>query len=254
MPALTFGCGLILFFSVYLSKKKVNIAFTIVFIELLSFIYLARRSIVFSILGFIIFAYLLNIRNKYRPLIFRTIPLLVCFGFFFILRFPNAYTTITLKMTERFSEDTRSSVFEMFFYDIQDHMVFGKGMNATYFCPLGGEISEEDIVSEEIYYRDVVENGYLQLLLSGGIVHIFLFFLLLFPAAINGIFRSSNQFTRACGIIIFLWLVDMIPYGLPSLSLHYIFVWICVGLCYKPSIRAKTDDEIRNEFQNIDLV
>jgi hypothetical protein len=106
-------------------------------------------------------------------------------------------------------------------------------------------VTRTDVVDN----RNIIENGVLQLILNGGIIHVVLFFLVLIPASINGIFKSSNLFTKACGAFILLWLIDMFVYGLPAFGLHYILVWISVGICYKSSIRTKTDDEIKSEFQ-----
>jgi hypothetical protein len=141
----------------------------------------------------------------------------------------------------------------MFFYDLRDNMLFGKGMLGTYYFPIWGGDLEGEFFAQETY-RTLIENGYLQLLLTGGIMHIVLFLLVLLPAALKGIFMSSNQFAKACGVVILLRLVDMFLYGLPTLSLTYIFVWICVGVCYKPSIRRMTNDEIRTEFGKINLL
>jgi hypothetical protein len=127
-------------------------------------------------------------------------------------------------------------------------MIFGKGMNGTYYFPVGGEIPDENITFSEVDYRDIIEIGYLQLLLSGGIIHVVLLLMVLLPAAILGISRSLNLFSKACGLIILLWLVDMLIYGLPILSLHYIFVWICVGICYSPGIRNMSEDAMRSQF------
>jgi hypothetical protein len=136
---------------------------------------------------------------------------------------------------------------------MEDHMVFGKGMNGTYYYPMEETEQDDGIIYPEEEYRNNIENGYLQLLLTGGIVHVVLFLLILLPAAINGIFRSQNQFSMAAGVMVLLWLIDMCIYGLPTLSFHYILVWICVGICYKTSIRNKTNDEIRSEFQELNL-
>ena len=153
-------------------------------------------------------------------------------------------------MSIRLSEDTRSGVYERFFYYMKDHMIFGNGMNGTYYCPLW-EAEIDGAFFGAVQYRNLIENGYYQLLLTGGIVHIVLYVLVLLPAAVKGMFASSNQFTKACGIMVFLQLIDMFVYGLPTLTLDYILVWICVGVCYKASIRNMTNDEIRTEFKKV---
>jgi O-Antigen ligase len=249
-------CGFLLLNANYLSNRKVNIAFFLIFISIISLTYLARRSGLISLLGFVISAYFLNIIYKSKAKLFRYFPLLIIIGVFILFsqHFEFSREALFNKMISRISEDTRSSLFQMFFYDLRDNMLFGKGMLGTYYFPIGGGSDLDEVFFAEETYRTLVENGYLQLLLTGGILHIVLFLLVLMPAAIKGIFMSSNQFAKASGVVILLQLLDMFFYGLPTLSLTYIFVWICVGVCYKPSIRRMTNDEIRSEFKKINLL
>lgn len=251
IPGLAYGCGILLLFSTYIEGKKVNLAFLVIFISLLSFTYLARRNNMLTIIGFVSLSYILNIRSAYRPNLFRYYPLVGLFAVVFILSFTNITDTITERLTGRLTEDTRSDVFAPFFMEMEGFEWMGKGLEGTYYYPIGGELEDEGVAFTEVEYRDIIEIGYLQMFLSGGVIHVFLFLIILVPAAINGIFRSRNLFSKAAGIIIFLWLVDMFVFGIPRLSFHYIFVWISVGICYKESIRSKSDEEIREEFQQI---
>ena len=162
----------------------------------------------------------------------------------------NSKELLLTKMAGRISEDTRSGVFEMFFYYLKDDKIFGNGMNGTYYCPLWDAVVDGEFFAA-VKFRNIIENGYLQLYLTGGIVHIVLFVLVLLPAAMMGFFMSSNQFVKACAVLIFLRLLDMFFYGLPTLTLSYVLVWICAGVCYKKSIRIMTNDEIRNEFKKV---
>lgn len=249
--SMTFGCGYLLLFATYINNRKVNIAFIVLTIGILSLTYLARRSGMFTLTGLLVAAYLLNIKNSAKPVLFRIFPIIIIIGVIGFMNAPSLNLTLTNRLQRRLTEDTRSSVFEMYFVGMNDDMVFGKGMNGTYFCPIGGEDEEEGVVWADVDYREIIENGYLQLILTGGILHLVLFILILLPAAIFGIFKSSNQFTRACGLVIFLQLLDMFLFGLPTLSLHYILVWICVGICYNPEMRNKLDFEIRKEFRQV---
>jgi len=250
---LVYPFGFLLLNSRYLSNKKVNISFIIIFIAFLSLTYLARRNAVITLSGFIIAAYFLNTFYRSKTLLFKLFPLLIGIGVLSFFVFDTFSAKITKRLNERIYEDTRTGLFDQFFFDLKhtQSMVFGKGMDGTYYCPIEGEVTSDGVVISDVTFRNVIENGYLQLLLKGGIVYIVLFLLVLIPAAFYGIFRSSNQFTRACGFMVFLWLIDMLIYGLPTLCLHYIIVWICVGFCYKKSIRNKTDGEIQEEFQKI---
>lgn len=248
-------CGFLLLNATYISNKKTNLSFFLIFISIISLTYLARRSALGTLLGFVVSAYFLNMISKSKSKLFRYFPILIIVGVFLIFSqfFENSKEVLFNKMALRLSEDTRSGVFDRFFYFLKDNMVFGTGMNGTYYCPMWeGEIDGEIFGATQ--YRNLIENGYLQLILTGGIVHIVLFLLVLLPAAIRGIFMSSNQFSKACGIVIFLRLIDMLFYGLPTLTLSYILIWICVGICYKTSITRMTDDEMRIEFKKVRLL
>jgi hypothetical protein len=251
---MTISSGFLLINSFFIGNRKVNISFLIILISLFSVIYLGRRSVVVTLSGFIIASYILNIKSKTRPFIFKFFPIIIGILILLFFSFNNLTSAFTQKMNERLTEDTRSELFAMYFIEMSDYMTFGKGMNGTYYFPMPGGMLEDGLSITETENRAVIENGYLQLMLTGGIVHIVLFLMILLPAAIIGIFNSSNYFTRACGIFILLRLIDMLIYGLPSLSMSYILVWICVGVCYSSSLRMLSDEFIKNEFQKINLI
>lgn len=248
-------CGFLLLNAAYIKNKKVNVAFLLIFISIVSLTYLARRSALGTLVGFVLTAYVLNTMSDAKTKIFRYFPIIIIVAVLvlFSSSFENSREVFFNKMALRLSEDTRSGVFQMFFSSLKDHFTFGAGMNGTYYCPLWDAEVDGEIFGA-VQFRNLIENGWLQLMLTGGITHIVLFVLVLLPASLKGIFQSSNQFTRACGIVIFLRMIDMFFYGLPALTLAYVLVWICVGVCYKSSIRNMTNDEIRTEFNKVHLL
>jgi len=248
LVAPVFFCGFLFLNANYLSDRKVNIVFLILLISLVSVIYVARRNCIVTIVGFMTAGYFLNMLYKRKSGIFKFLPILIICIFFFFSYNNHLGDHFTMKLKSRMTEDTRSKLYELYFYEMKDYMLFGKGMNGVYFYPMAKSEVDQGVVFGEVVYRNIIENGYLQLLLNGGIIQIILFVLVLLPAAFLGIFRSSNQLSVASGALILLWLTDMFVYGLPSLTLHYILVWICVGICYKSSIRNTTNDEIRAQL------
>jgi len=251
---LTSCLGYILLYSSYLNNKKVDISFLILMIGILSLTFLARRSGIVSLMTSLIAAYIINRKSENKAIVFRFLPLIIGVIVILFIYSPSIYSSLTGRLEQRLTENSRTYVFEMFRQGIKEDVFFGKGMYGTYFCPISGEIEEEGVTFAELDQREVIENGYLQLILSGGIVHLILFCFILYPAAYLGICKSSNRFSRASGSVILLWLIDMFLFGLPQLTMNYIFVWICVGICYKKSLRDKTDDEIRAEFQNSESI
>jgi hypothetical protein len=237
----------------YLSNRKTNIVFIVLAVTLLSLTYLARRNGMVTFLGLILAGYFLNILNKTKILIFRIFPLILFFAVIFFFTLSNFAGLLTKQLDERLKEDTRTELFEGFLFDMRDDWVFGKGLNGTYYYPMPETEITENMIFPETVNRNIIENGYLQLFLTGGIVHVILFLLILIPAAINGILRSSNQLAKACGVIIFLRLIDMFIAGLPSLSVTYIITWISIGICYNQGMLNRSESEIQIEFQKIDL-
>lgn len=250
---LAFGSGFLLMNTKYLSKKKSLISFLVCTLSLLSFVYLARRNAIITFSGFLVASIFLNIKNMSFGNFIKIFPIIAGIIILAITSIDKIPSSFSGRLLERGTEDTRSGIFEYFKIGMQDDWIFGKGMNGIYYCPFGDTVLDDGTVFSASEYRALIETGYLQLILNGGITEVVLFIMLLLPAAYLGIFKSSNSLSRSCGIIILLWLIDMFIYGLPTLTLHYIFVWICVGICYKKSFREIPDDEIYETFQKIGL-
>lgn len=250
IPPFAFGCGFLLLNARYLSNQKKIVGFITLAVGLLCFTYLARRNGVVSFAGLIITSFLLNIKSLPMAKLFKLIPVFAAIIIIAVFGVDYLPVSFTSRLSDRVTEDSRSDVFTDLFKDMDNHMAFGKGMSGTYYSPSGGELPDEGVVFVAVEYRDAVENGYLQLFLNGGIVYDVLFIIVLLPAVFLGLFRSQNQFVQACAILILLWMIDMAIYGLPRLILEYILVWICVGVCYKTSLRIKSNEEIAEAFNN----
>jgi len=251
------GCGLLLLTSLYFNNKKVLILFIIVFLATLSVIYLGRRSTSSVLLEFIAFSYLLNIRTKSPSFVFKWLPLIMATCVLVILNIPQFSASLTEKMEDRLLEDTRSDLNQNFLKEMRNYMYLGKGLNGTYYYPMTFNDFEDEkdagVNFVDDVYRNNAENGYLQLLLSGGLLHIILYVMILLPAALLGIFKSSNHLSKACGSLVFLQLINMFVVSMPSLSILYILIWIAVGICYKNSIRNLSDLEIKSALAKATL-
>jgi hypothetical protein len=245
---IAFTCGFLFLNAKYLSKKKGAFAFLVLLISTIVFVYLARRNAIVSYVMYILVGLFFVIKNLTGNKFIRSIPIFVglAIGVMFGLDYLPA--SLTERLNNRLTEDSRSIVFDNFFLAMQEHEMFGKGVNGKYYCPIDAETTEDGVTFTEVKNRDVIENGYLQLMLTGGYVYIALFVLMLLPAALLGILGSKNQFTQAAGFVVLLWLIDMSIFGLPRLILQYVFVWICAGICYKKSIRHLSNDEIQENF------
>ena len=142
---LTSCLALILLYSSYLNNKKVDIAFLILLIGILSLIFLARRSGIISLMTPLVVAYVINRKAENKAFVFRFLPLITGIIVILFIYSPAMYSSLTGRLEQRLAENSRSYVFEMFRQGIQDDLLFGKGMNGTYFCPIGGELEEEGV-------------------------------------------------------------------------------------------------------------
>jgi hypothetical protein len=248
-----FTAGFLFLNAKYLSRKVSWIAFISLLVGLVSFVYLARRNAIISFGSLLITGLYIMLRNFSISKFIKFIPVIAGLFIFSLYIFDRLPDSLTQRLKDRVTEDSRSFVFENLFKGLKNEMAFGKGINGNYYSPMDDELTEDGIRYGAIEYRNVIENGYLQLLLNGGYLNIVLFVLITFPAAFLGIFKSKNQLSRSCGVVVLLWLMDMAIYGLPRLLLEYILVWISVGICYSQSFRNKSEEEITESFRIVGL-
>ena len=188
----------------------------------------------------LVFSYLLYIFTSKTRLVIIYFTILI--GLLGLLYASNVYrpreNRVFGYILERGDEDTRTGV-EIYFYADMEPLdwIVGRGINGEYFCP--------DMKRQETDYRSVIETGYLQIILKGGIISLGLFVLIAIPAIIKGLFYSKNIFSKAAAIWIFWVTISMYPAVVNSFTLRYILVWIAIGICYSKSIRNMGEEEIK---------
>lgn len=239
---LSLSSGFMLLTFIY-HKRRVNlfILFTI-FVTFMLAVIRARRGLIFMTFSMLFFTYLIYQFENKTKVINIILSLFILTSITFVgVRIYNEHRKNTFSLiTERIGQRTRSEVERYFYRDMQTRdWLFGKGFNAEYFCP-----GVTEGVGRITIYRKVVETGYLQVILNGGIVSLTLMLLIIIPAMIKGIFYSRNILTKAAGIWIFLFLLYMYPGTITKFSMHYLLVWVSVGICFSEKIRNLTDENI----------
>jgi len=231
---------------VYHPGKRIFVAGGAVLTTLLFAVIRARRGLSLITFSVIFFSYLLFIFNSQKKIVVIYLSfLIIILGALYassIYRISN--NRIFGQLSQRGDEDTRTGV-EIYFYDdmkIND-WIFGKGITGEYFCPN----IEEDQVSN---YRNVIETGYLQVILKGGLISLSLLLLIIMPAFSKGVFFSKNLLSKAAGVWILIFTMSLYPATPVSFNLNYLLVWISVGICYSSKFRKMTDAEINNQFFN----
>ena len=141
---------------------------------------------------------------------------------------------------ERGSEDTRTGVEQYMSADMSGmDWIIGKGIHGEYFCPIVVTVDDSNS------YRDVIETGFLLIILKGGYAGLLLLLMILVPAIYKGIFKSKNLLSKSSGVYILLWLTYCYPSIVVGFTIHYIIVWIAVGICYSEQIRNLPDSTIK---------
>ena len=237
------GAGFIILNWQYQRNKRKTLAISAVLLSLFISTVMARRNIMLTFSNYIIFSILLLIFNSRKSiqnkiLILIVLLLTTTMVYYAFIKYQDE---MFAKITERIDNNSREGLWEAFFIDLTpSDFIFGKGFNGSYYAP-GNESDKED--------RTVIECGYLQMLLKGGLINLVLFLLITIPAIYKGIFKSKNSLSKASAIIVLLWLVDMFPWGMPGLSIRYILLWVCIGICYSKDIANLSQNESIYSFK-----
>jgi hypothetical protein len=238
---LSFPCGFILLTYKYHSNKRVVLAAAAMLVSLLFAIIRARRGLIIMTSSIILFAYLIYFfTSKHKLLTLYLSFFVVIIGIIYMVHlYKPEKNPIFSFILERGDEDTRTGV-ELYFYDDMKgkDWLIGRGINGEYFCP---DMEPNQITN----FRHVIETGYLQAILKGGVLYFGLILLITIPAIIKGLFFSKNLLSKGAAVWIFLALISLYPATVITFSLRYLLVWISVGICYSKSIRNLPDNKIK---------
>jgi hypothetical protein len=238
------SCGFILLTYKYHSNKKRLLALLTVLLILFFAIVRARRGLVIMTISVIVSSYLLYLfYSKKKILVLYLSVLILTLGAFYAANIYNIQKNRIFNfIAERGKEDTRTGV-ELYFYTDMKPIdwIIGKGLEGEYYCP---DIDENAVTN----YRSVIETGYLQIILKGGLISLMLLVLITVPAIFKGIFYSKNILSKAAGIWILLALLSLYPATVNTFSMRYLLVWISVGICYSNKIRNIPDKVLVEYF------
>jgi hypothetical protein len=237
---LSLASGFILVTYIYHTKKIRLLALVVIVLTFLLAAIRARRSLMFMSLNILVFAYFIYYYTRKVKIIVFVFSFILIAAVYFIGAkiYSSNRSGLFNYVTERIDENTRVGVEQYFFRDMKPaDWIAGRGINGEYYCPL---IIEGTFTP----YRGVIETGYLQNILHGGIISIGLLLLIAIPAVFKGIFNSNNLLSKAAGIWIFLFLIDLYPVTPTIFSMNYLLVWMSIGICYSKRIRDIPESNI----------
>lgn len=241
------GSGLILLTAHLHSKKYISyiiICYFVIYIFLWS--YFGRRGMIIEYVLMLLMMLIMRIKSpllcrhdRMKIYFFGLLFILLIIGFGYL--FSNTYA-FQRGFTRSAFEESRGLVIIDFFNDfstIQD-WVIGRGLLGT--------VSRSILGYEEAGF---IENGFLNILLKGGMVYAIPFILIMLRACYLGFYRTSNELTKALSLIIFVHLIMMSYFNLPDYSPKYILTWIAVAACYNTQLRDTSNTDLIRALNGI---
>lgn len=243
---LSLSAGFLILTYIYHNRTKGLFALVVLILTFIFSTIRARRGLMFISFNILIFAYILyQYINKARVLSIIISFFIITITTFVAIRVyeNNRKDTFSL-VSERLTQQTRSGVEQYFYNDLDlKEWIIGKGMNGQYFCP-----GVEEGVGHISLYRNVIETGFLQIVLNGGLISLVLLIIISLPAIIKGLFSSKNILSKASAIWIIIFFLYMYP-GTPAIfSLNYILVWVSIGICYSSELRNIPENTMKEIF------
>jgi len=241
------GASFLLLIAHISSKRYVSLASIGYYLLLiLLFIAYGRRGGVMTSILFLFFMIILRLKSPFlkiynRIRVYLTGLLLVLLVIIFGHLLSSTYAFQRGFNKNAFNE-SRGVVFEDFFYDFTtiNDWLFGRGLEGKIRRSISIEGSSETI-----------ENGFLTILLRGGLFYLVPFIIILLRASFLGLHGSRNDLAKALGFIILIHLVGMFAFNLPDYSGQYILIWISVSACYSPELRNLRNAELYKTINSI---
>jgi len=233
---------MILLYSKQSKTNKKIIIFSFFAYLLLTFYASQRANIIFILIiliFFVIEAYKSASTRFNKILISHTIVLI---GIIFVYQLGGIITS--LSENKEASTDTRTFLFEELFDDMSDvELLTGRGSMGKYYSPYFAMVKELGLHGDSPT-RSMNEVGYLHIILKGGFVLMFLYLLILIPAAYLGVFKSNNIIAKMSGYYIISYLILWLVSYHPIYSAEFILLWMAAGTAMSKSAREINDNEI----------
>lgn len=244
---LPFFAAFLLGFLPLFSKKKRIIIIAIWGCYFILMLLNARRNVSFSLCLYGIFSFCISNYEKIKKsklMLFPITAVILLLSAIITINSDSITQDIFQNMSKRINEDTRSGVEKLFFTDfinspIEDWIV-GRGMDGSYkqetLNTETGEISTT---------RNVIETGYLHMILKGGILYALTIIIIIIFAMKK---VRKNRYNIFIFLILASYLVDNYTTNPISLfSVRSIIFWFCISILTQDkfnNLNNKRDENI----------
>ena len=208
----------------------------------------ARRNVAFSLLLYAFIAYIFSIIANMKKNIVKSVLIMlisVLIGLFLVLKMDTLSSGLFKNMSNRFYEDTRSGVEELFFADFANapitDWIFGRGMDGGYYQIIVNE--ETGDINDN---RTAIETGYLNMMLKGGLVYDVVIVLIMLLAIKRG-YSKRNRMCLFLTTILLTYFIDLYTTNpVCAFSVRSILFWFCISVLSRNVPILKLPQLIRN--------
>lgn len=241
------GAGMIAFLSwnkCYLKSTSYIFLILGLFLAFLGIASGGGRGTSAVVFGYIITAILLgNSKSKYKALEIFILLIITVILIIYLYKNTSIFSFLLSRLfvDESYStlqESSREYFTKALIADFNAHplaWIFGRGIFGAYRLPNGE-------------YRQWMEWGFLYQILKGGIIYLTVYISILLYSFKKAFFDSNNTLCKAMGCLCLWQVLELIPFGLPSMTAKYFLVWWFVGIISKKRIREMNDNEIMLYF------
>ena len=229
--ALPFLSAFLLGVSSHFTKRQQWITFIIWVIYFLLMLLNARRNVSFTLFLYALIAYMFSVFGSLKRHKSKSIFLMFFFamcGLVLLANFESLTSGLFKNMADRANEDTRSGVEELFFADFANapitDWIFGRGMDGGYY-----QIMRDEETGEINDNRTVIETGYLNMLLKGGLVYDVVIILIMLLAIRRG-YGRRNRICSFLATILLTYFIDLYTNNpVWTFSVRSILFWFCIS-------------------------
>lgn len=213
----------------YLNKKREFYFFLFCYVlSIISIAYAGRRGGLATVMLYLLTPLFLKVKFKNFILLSTAFIIFYYFGMDII---ESKFSVLSNRMYD----DTRTWAEDEFYKGMDEvDWLVGKGSTGAFYSP---------------YFctkRNLIETGYLHLVLKGGIFYSIAWCYLLLVSFIKGFFAKSMM-VRVMAFYILPFIPGLYLFGHPVMDIPYFILWICIICCNSPMIRNSNINYITSD-------
>ena len=193
----------------YFSKKQFLLIIIIWLVYTILMLLNARRNVSFSLIIYAMIAYiivnLINIKKHFTRFVFSVLIIIIA-GTVVSVYWDSLKSDTFNRISNRINDNTRDVPNELFWLDFSqssiDEWIIGRGMQGGYY-----QVIKDEKTGEISDNRQIIETGYLFLLMKGGLLYVIMIVYLMIMAIKRG-FKAKEFDNKYIALILCTYFID----------------------------------------------